>query len=82
VDKRIKEANGTMNKILAVDSLPEIKHRRIEIGIKLAGAYLESKLLYNSETLTRSKGSNIKKLESQQFSFYKRPIAVPFRTPN
>jgi len=48
VDKRIKEANGTMNKILAVDSLPEIKHRRIEIGIKLAGAYLESKLLYNS----------------------------------
>jgi len=50
VDRRIKEANGITNEILAIVNLPEIKHRRIEIGIKLTGACLDSKLLYNVET--------------------------------
>ena len=82
VDKRIKEANGIMNEILAVVSLPEIENRRIEIGIKLAGACLDSKLLYNSETWIRIKNSDIKKLESAQYNFYKRLIRVPTGTPN
>ena len=82
VVKRIKEANGIMNEILAVVSLPEIKNRRIEIGVKLAGACLDSKLLYNSETWIRIKNSDIKKLESAQYNFYKRLIGVPTGTPN
>ena len=55
VYKRIKEAQGIINEIMAVVNLPELKHRHIEIGMKLANACLDSKLLYNSETWIRIK---------------------------
>jgi len=66
VDKRISEASGISNEILAVASSSELKHRRIEIGIKLAKACSDSKLLYNAETWTKLKTTDIEKLETVQ----------------
>jgi len=44
-EKRISEAAGVCNEILAVVSSNELKNRRIPIGIHLATACLDSKLL-------------------------------------
>jgi len=82
VDKRISKAAGVCNEILAVASSNELKHRRIEIGIKLAKACHDSKLLYNAETWTKLKTTDIKKLETAQNNFYKRLIGVPRGTSN
>ena len=82
VDKRISEASAISNEILAVASSNELKHRRIEIGMKLAKACLDSKLLRNAETWTKVKTTDIKKLESVQNNFFKRLIGVPGGTTN
>ena len=65
-----------------VASSKELQHWRIEIGIKLARACLDSKLLYNAETWTKVKKSDIKKLETAQTTFFKILIGVPIGTPN
>ena len=74
VDKRISEAHAVVNEILVVVNLEELKHRHMEIGIKLATACLDAKLLYrpNAKTGTKIKSSDIKKLETVQTTFYKR----------
>jgi len=71
-----------MNEILAVANLKETQHRRIDIGIKLAHACLDSKLLYNAETWLHTNKNDIKKLENIQNHFYKRLLGVPTGTPN
>jgi len=48
----------------------------------LATAYLDRKLLYNAETWTKIKTSDIKKLETVQNNFYERLIGVPRGCPN
>jgi len=53
VQKRISEAAGVCNEILAVVSSNKLQNRRIPIGIRLATACLDSKLLYNAETWTK-----------------------------
>ena len=60
----------------------ELKHRRIEIGVRLASAYLDTKLLYNAETWINLTKSDVKKLEVIQMSFYKRLMGLPGGTPN
>jgi len=64
VEKRISEAAGVDNEILAVVSSNELQNRRIPIGISLATACLDSKLLYNAETWTKIRTSNNKKLKT------------------
>ena len=71
-----------MNEILAVANLKETQHRRIDIGIKLAHACLDSKLLYNAETWLHTNKNYIKKLENVQNHFYKRLFGVPTGTRN
>jgi len=80
--KRISEAVSICSEILAVVSLNELKNRRIPIGIRLATACLDSKLLYNAETWTKIKTSDINKLETVQNNFCERLIGVPRGCPN
>jgi len=82
VEKRCKEIQGVMNEILAVAKSDELKHRRIEIGARLASACLDTKLLYNAETWINLTKSDVKKLEVIQMSFYKRLMGLPGGTPN
>ena len=71
-----------MNEILAVAKSEELQHRRIEIGIRLARACLDTKLLYNAETWINITKGDVKKLEVIQMNFYKRLIGLPGETPN
>ena len=71
-----------MNDILAVANLKETQHWHLDIGIKLAHACLDSKLLYNAETCLHMNKNDIKKLENAQNHFYKRLLGVPTGTPN
>jgi len=65
-----------MNEILAVAKSEALQHRRIEIGVRLAGACLHSKLLYNAETWINLTKGDVKKLEVMQMNFYKRLIGL------
>jgi len=71
-----------MNEILAVAKSEALQHRRIEIGIHLAGACLNTKLLYSAETWINLTKGDVKKLEVIQMNFYKRLIGLPGGTPN
>ena len=63
VEKRIAQSLTLINEILAVANSTETQHQRIEIGIKLAHACLDSKLLYNAETWLHLNKNDIKNLE-------------------
>ena len=80
VEKRCKGIQGVMNEILAVAKSEALQHRRIEIGIRLAGACLDTKLLYNAETWINLTKGDVKKLDVIQMNFYK--IGLPGGTPN
>ena len=71
-----------MNEILAVAKSEALQHRQIEIGVHLACACLDSKLLHNAETWINLTKADVKKLEVLQMNFYKRLVGLPGGTLN
>ena len=64
IERRMQEAAGIVAEFIAAARSEELQHKQVQVIIRLANPFLESKQLYNSEIWFSVREEKLRKLET------------------